>query len=237
MSNDERNWRLTSRREYFDRLRHRLPSVRRILIALLPLGLIAIISIWLIVDCVFEAEIIIRWFGMSLQLLGFGLTVFGINNTFHNLELRSIPRRIYQFLKVHLLLLLPITRIHSATVDLETGVSTVKGYATSIVTGGTTVEERLAGLEKNQEQLRIELSALRQKASQTTIELNKSISRIEQDIDRKVTGLKARYDGVFEGGLVLECLGIIAFCLGVVLASASPEIALTLPPHLCETAG
>jgi hypothetical protein len=168
---------------------------------------------------------------MVLQLLGFALTIWGINSTFLDLGLGSIPRRAISYLRRFPIL--PISRIIHGTAKLGTGSATLTGRGISIAPGGSSLEERVENLEKQQTELRQEMKAHFYEFREGSAKLEETLGKAAQDLDRKISDLRERYDAIFRGSAALEIFGIILFTLGVALATASPEISNYLSAKIC----
>lgn len=164
----------------------------------------------------------IRIFGMLLQIAGFFLTVLGINSTSINLGLRSIPRRTFSYLSRA-----PILPIQKATIACATVAISGKASMKAVVqvsTAGMELSERISYLESEQHRMQEILLDMSGTISKLENDTTKKFAKFSSAHDEKILNVTEHYDNMLGSSAQQEIFGVVLFFIGVILATASPEI-------------
>jgi len=187
----------------------RFPYFPEILCLLVAIG----IAVWS------KNEVAIRWTGIVLQLFGVFEAAYGIRQTRKLFKRPTFGR---QWLAERPRKLTPISGVGNAA-----GFSLVRsrGRARTGVPPGATIQQRLARLEQNYEtifdELGTETSVLRAKDAEIEEKLR------SEEGERK-TGDSTVSNQLAEtaiGGLRLQFSGVMLLLAGIIMGTASPEIA------------
>lgn len=182
---------------------------------IIPLALI-------VLSLAFGLEPWLRLAGMSFQLSGFYLVL-------HSLKQRETlfgthPGRL--ILKEWIFNLFnrpePIGA-HAAVTD-DDDVARSFAYATTIASAKSSIEDRLKVLEAEHSEIQRKLSLMRQEISDAQREALYALRAEESARGAQVAELKRLLANAMTGDIHIDRFGVLLFCLGIVMASASVEI-------------
>jgi hypothetical protein len=182
-------------------------------------------------------EVIVRYSGLGLELAGVFIVAYGLIERQKFFGLSSFKERTARVLRQwseYLKRLLSRPKGQPVTLKVNTGDSVMVG-----LTGKLSVWRGVppdAPIERRVEVLEANLLILKTAQSDSTQHLQKKVNAIKDEIasERQVresahTVLKNQLKKLAIGGVHLEWIGVLCLLLGVVLATASTEIAPRLP--------
>jgi hypothetical protein len=174
-----------------------------------------------------SAEPAIRLSGLALQILGIATVIWGITTTREHFGHPSIVSVVLRWLKRF-----PLIKRHAILQPegISVGMSLVGGRLTSIYTPtpNAPVSDRLSNIEGGLEILQNRLDGAENQLDAQRSELEgkiKAESHTRASEDHKV--LKS-IESSSTGGLHISAIGALWLFVGVVLSTASPEIARSL---------
>ena len=167
----------------------------------------------------------VRYCGMTLELLGVFTVVHGLR------EKRRLFKRpsLFDHLKDWLGRRPRWGAKNQVIIAASAGHLSISGSARTSIWRGTapdaTLEARFAALEANVETLRSEQAELAKQLQAEAQTRNTALEAERRSRDSVVNALRSQLDTFGAGGLPLETAGLVWLILGVVLATASTEIA------------
>jgi hypothetical protein len=174
-------------------------------------------------------EAAVLYSGVGLQLAGLGLVAAGIHQTRQRFGRPSIwqnLRKWFADLK-HAVLLPPITAVGSDTAVLT---GTIHGTAQLYPpTVSTTLEERIAALEKKVTQINQRLSQSIADNAKVAADLRSALAQEAAARERVERGLRLLIEDEATGGLHLEMMGLVWLLVGTIAGSIPAELAAILP--------
>ncbi|PRY25367.1 hypothetical protein CLV78_102545 [Aliiruegeria haliotis] len=169
----------------------------------------------------------VRWYGMILQLIGFGMAFWGVEGSLKQLGVPTIRHRMSSYATGFLSAL----RVKNVTANPKAGKAQGGGFrAGSKVTPGpdATLKHRIELLEGALSSLQDEVDGLTSSTNSQFSEMARELKNVDRCAERRTLDEKKRVSDLLVGNASLEAAGILLFFLGVVFATASPEIAKAL---------
>ncbi|EAQ24588.1 hypothetical protein [Roseovarius sp. 217] len=188
---------------------------------------IALIFPWLL-SSLFStiSENWLRKYGLLIQIMGFLLALYGVNSNLNQLGLRSIPARIWEYLREFPILPWDVKRtyLRSAMSGGSSGSSAVSGTVISV---GGSLEERLDRLEDDYRKLVKEIRDIDNKREVDKKQILSRFKELERDSETRTDDLRSEFSRVFESAIKIEILGILLFVVGSAYATI-PDLMVNL---------
>lgn len=172
-------------------------------------------------------EPVIRLTGLVLQLLGIATVMWGISETRALFGHPSFVAQAKTWLRQFPLRKRRIVMAAGGT-TLSAATATGRGYTTSSAGPNPSVGSRLDALEKN-------VSGIHDRISQTQKEMDDgfrksadSLKHEAQTRESEDAAIRAKLEATGTGGVHISAIGALWLFVGVVLSTASPEIARCL---------
>jgi hypothetical protein len=169
-------------------------------------------------------EHVIRWTGLFLQLLGIGTVIVGIEQTrrlFNHPSLLTIAGEwVKQFP--------PYKRnvvLGAAAGALGLATAKARGYVTSNAPPNSTIEERVASLERNVGHLNKRIDDVYDEFDKSLRHQTAALEQERQDRTAEETKIASKLETSGTGGLHVSAVGAIWLFVGVILSTGSTEIA------------
>ncbi|KZY47461.1 hypothetical protein A3731_07885 [Roseovarius sp. HI0049] len=193
--------------------------------ALWPLwiGIFALVAVWLILFVLGCREKDIRLLGMLLQLGGFLTVAKGLRDSGRLFKKPTVRERIALYFKRF-----PRRRVtkHIASAQgVSVSVPTARGRGMVLPRPDTPLERRVEMLEERTTSLFREVGELEGKLRAQSDELT---LKITEEVTQRRAGHRAfeeQLERAVIGGIHVEWWGVSFFIAGIILASASPELA------------
>jgi len=186
---------------------------------------VAVIAVALVVSLrPHTAEPVIRLTGLVLQLLGIATVIWGISETRALFGHLSLMRKAAACLGQFPLLRRDVTVAVGGT-SMSTAMGKARAYGTLSAGPSPTVESRLDALEKN-------VTRIHERISQTQAEMDEgfqrsadALKREEQSRSAEDAAIRAKLEATGTGGVHISAIGASWLFVGVILSTASAEIA------------
>ena len=186
---------------------------------------VAVIAVALVVSLrPHTAEPVIRLTGLVLQLLGIATVIWGISETRALFGHPSLVRKAAAWLGRFPLLRRDVT-IAVGGASMSTAMGRARAYGTLSAGPNPTVESRLDALEKN-------VTRIHERISQTQAEMDEGLQRSadalkreEQSRSAEDAAIRAKLEATGTGGVHISAIGASWLFVGVILSTASAEIA------------
>lgn len=167
-----------------------------------------------------SAEPTIRLTGMTLQLLGFFMSLWQLLELRKRLKLPNLLQGIRNYFNNF-----PKFNQRISISGGIAGISMVGKVNVSIIRNPKTkLSEKVAQLGRDFERIEARLNELEDKHSLEINSLKKSMSDELQRLDAGIKDIENSVDDLFGGGTTLQFVGVVYFVIGLILASASVEI-------------
>jgi hypothetical protein len=170
------------------------------------------------------AEPVIRLTGLVLQLMGIATVIWGISETRALFGHPSLMRKARAWLGRFPLLRRDIT-VAVGGASLSTDMGRARAYGTHSPGPNPTVESRLDALEKN-------VARIHERISQTQAEMDEgfqrsadALKREEQSRSAEDAAIREKLEATGTGGVHISAIGASWLFVGIILSTASPEIA------------
>lgn len=188
-------------------------------------GIFALVAVWSIVFILGCREKDIRLLGMFLQLGGFLTVAKGLRDSGRLFKKPTVRERIALYFKGF-----PRRRVTNHILSAQGIVKAMTGSGRGIVLPGpdTPLEKRVEMLEERTKNLSSEVGELGGKLRAQSDELT---LKITEEVTERQAGHRAfeeQLERAVIGGIHVEWWGVIFFIAGIILASASPELACLL---------
>lgn len=171
-----------------------------------------------------NTEQAIRLGGMALQLLGVGTVAWGISETRASFGHTPLLVVALSWLR-HFPHCGPRVVTASSNVTMAPMTGCAYGSVSPAASSDQSIEGRLASLEQQQADLRTTISNLHVALDQ---EIRKTANQIAEESkirDMAITGVRKRLETTATGGIHITAVGAVWLFVGVILGSASPELA------------
>lgn len=169
-------------------------------------------------------EVTIRWTGLVLQLLGVGTVALGIAETRALFGKPTLLRWFESWVKRWPLIKRPPTSA-SAHMTLDDMTMRARARATFVAPPGADFETRIDALERN-------IEGVNTRIDQTQAEIDAEVNKLQSALKQEVTAREAedaltrqKLEASETGGIHISAMGTLWLFLGVILSTASPEIA------------
>jgi hypothetical protein len=187
------------------------------------LGICALAAVWLILFYFGYHESCIRLLGMILQLVGFVIVARGLIESGKLFEQPTVRERVAFYFKRF-----PrrsVTNHFLSPQGISTGAPVIGSARVNVLAGpDTPLEKRVQMLEELTKNLLNEVGKLGEKLGAHS---NKLALNITEEVTERKAGHRALEEKLVRaviGGIHVEWWGVFFFIVGIILASASPEI-------------
>ena len=172
-----------------------------------------------IADC---KEVEIRWIGLIFQIVGILVVLWQLDERLKRFRKPSFLARIRNHFR-------RFPSRHTKNINLSVHFS---GEATGSARIGvrrkanSSIEGRIEALEGEMEDLKREVTAVEETLNRHKEDNRNSLETMREENRKKHESLKRLMDEAVVGGINLEWVGIWYLLVGIVLATAAPEIAV-----------
>lgn len=171
-------------------------------------------------------ETALRWAGMSIELLGIGTVVIGLDAKRRLFKLPSFLENALSWVQRRpKWKAIPINLAAKLTVDSLTLSGSLE---TAIVRRGTpegaSLEDRIKALEQNLETVQKAQSDIKKRLDHEKMDRQQALTTEKQERKEADDNLLAILEDLGSGGLHLEAMGIFWVMVGVILATISNDI-------------
>ncbi|GAB5505971.1 MAG: hypothetical protein Rhirs2KO_11340 [Rhizobiaceae bacterium] len=186
------------------------------------LGLSAPVGVAFALASRVDIEMGLRWAGGVAQVLGFVAVAMGLSSTS---RLFNQPGPIASFFR-WLGNIPPFSRgvtIHEESISftLKPGLSVVRLGRPKV----GTVEQRLGVVEKNLSALDEQVAQFHREQLQTNARVTESLAEQARNLREEVEEIRKKLEGATVGAIWLEWVGVCFFVAGIVVSTASKEMA------------
>lgn len=183
---------------------------------------VIVLLVWnrALLDC---KERDIRLFGLILQVLGFMIVVRGLHEVGRYFDKPSAMAQARKYFSEF-----PLRRrdaIVGTGLGMAVGSSFARGRGRAIPAPGSSIELRVELLERTVTSLDSEVGQLDAAHHELKTNTEQALKKEAEERSRATAELKQSLDTAIAGGVYLERLGVGYFVIGIVLATAAPEIA------------
>ena len=194
---------------------------------LIPMAAIALVIVFVIFKSFLSAmtswESGIRWIGIFMQWAGFGIVASALEDRGSLFGIPRLPHSLWRSFCDYLSRFPRRTARKVAIRPTALEVSPIMGKAYAFVRHGegASLEDRIKSAEDSIEMLHAQIGDLRKESSARSAEIENSLTNIRKELRSE----RERLREAMVGGLNLERLGVLLFFFGVLLGTASPELA------------
>lgn len=172
----------------------------------------------------YTSEPVIRHTGLVLQVFGIGTVAWGISDTRALFGHPSFVSKAMDWLSRF-----PLRRSASivglAGLSCGTVICSARGFASYNAGENPTIESRIDALEKN-------VDAINNRISETQNQIDQEVSKMtvalkQEELSRKeeYLSIREKLEATGTGGVHISAIGALWLFVGVILSTASPEIA------------
>jgi hypothetical protein len=172
-------------------------------------------------------ETALRWSGMLIELFGIGTVVIGLDAKCRLFKLPSFLENALNWVQRR-----PRWKPMPTSFEVKptAGSLTLSGGLSKVplwrgTPDGASTEDRVKALEDNLQTMRKEQSEIEKMLDQERTERQQALTTERQEREAADGKLKQILEGLGSGGLDIEAMGIAWVIVGVILATASNEIA------------
>jgi hypothetical protein len=170
------------------------------------------------------SEPVIRWTGLILQLLGIGTVIIGIEQTRRLFDHPTLLNMVAEWLKQF-----PRYR-QSVVISVGAGAiaaatAKARGYVTSSPPPKANIDERVASLESNIGHLNKRIDDVYTELDSSIREQTAVLDKEHQDRVAQDSRIASKLETLGTGGLHISAVGALWLVIGVILGTASTEIA------------
>lgn len=191
---------------------------------------IPIIAVAFAIVCIdtwamYYKEVGIRYIGMSFQVIGFILVLQQLEGRLKIFRRPSVWSSISSYLRSFPSSKSKIHRVSASSISAK-----LAGYGSArarlIPSPNSSLKKRLKILEDDMENIRKDVTTMEETLSEYKSGNEESIEEMRQESTNRFEKLEAIMDETLVGSIPLERVGIWYFLVGVVLATAAPELSV-----------
>lgn len=168
------------------------------------------------------SEANVRYAGLFLQVLGISTVAWELNETYKHFGQPGYRKRFLEWLRRF-----PKSGKHVlGAVGVASGSSVVQAYLTTWTPDkpGTSIEDRLNDVVKNQERFIDEIQTLRTSTNQRIDQQVRELVAEKKERERQGQSIRDELEQAHTGNLHISMRGLIFLLIGVTLATLSDEI-------------
>jgi hypothetical protein len=191
-------------------------------VAFLPI--LMVVTSWVM----FNGEVVVRVSGVMLELLGVGITAFGLETTRKNFGKPALLTLVKRWWALRPKWPQPRVAYVSSSTAGGAATGSVRVWAWTTINPRDPIETQIAALNENAERMRRDLIAIDAKQTQLGNRVDQRFQEVFQAHAQTESSLRQKLESALTDGLMISFIGLIWVVLGVLVATMSPEISCLL---------